>query len=366
MDKMEDINEGETENNSESSRTKLQKFWSKTKIFFQNKYTKIALFVLLNALIISLIVYLFLKYDLFNQIISNIRISTVLIYCSIFVGLMILKSFRYMFLQIEKLSFVKSFFGVSLGFLINSLAPGRIGDVSRFVYLKKTTPEVSSGDYIGSLVVEKVIDLISLCLIALTLVLIFAIQVISNVMWIFLIVAILMVLIALAVFLVIKYHKFFDRILTKFISKFSEQDDVEVKISETINNYFRNLMKSKIKILTNIILSLTIVVIDTFLIYLILHEMLPDLSVGLGILTGSIGFLAVVFPILPGGLGTYQGSMVLTLSVFSFSETLTFAASTSEFAIRTLIYIIIGVPVYFLIFLQNRRKKVKETKTIET
>ena len=225
---------------------------------------------------------------------------------------------------------------------------------------------MSSGDYIGSLVVEKVIDLISLCLIALLLVLIFAVQFISNIMWIFLIAGIILVLIAFVVFLIIKYHKFFDRILTSFVSKFSEKAEVEVKLSESINNYFRKLIKSKIKVLINIALSLIIVVTDTLLIYLILHELLPQLTVAQGILAGSIGFLAVVFPILPGGLGTYQGSIVLTLGIFSYSEALTFAASTSELAIRTLIYIIIGVPVYLFVYIQRRRRKQKNKIVIET
>jgi uncharacterized membrane protein YbhN (UPF0104 family) len=110
-------------------------------------------------------------------------------------------------------------------------------------------------------------------------------------------------------------------------------------------------------VILNIFLSLFIVFIDTFLIYLILHEILPLLPVYLGILTGAIGFLAVVFPLLPGGLGSYQGSMVLTLSVFSFSETLTLAASTVEFAIRTIIYIIIGLPMYLVLLIQARRRR---------
>ncbi len=365
MNKFEEhTNEDENADFSESL-TKSRKIWLAMKKILQHKFTKLFLFLGSNALIISLIVFLFLEYDLFNQV-SNIKISTLVIYCSIFVGLMILKSYRYTLLQVEKLNLGKSFLGVSLGFLINSLLPGRLGDVSRFVYLKKSSPELSSGEIIGSLVIEKVIDLISLCLFALVLVLFFAIQVVSNVMWIFLIVGLLMILIAVIIFLIIKYHKFFDKILTAFIAKFSDKIDVEVKLSETINVYFRTLIKSKKKVIVNIALSLVIVFIDTFLIYLILHELLPLLPVHLGILTGAIGFLAVVFPILPGGLGTYQGSMVLTLSVFSFSEALTFAASTSEFAIRTSIYILIGLPVYLLIFLQNRRKKEEAPIVTET
>ncbi len=155
MNKVEEhINEKENTDFSETL-TKSRKMWIAIKKFLQNKFTKFFLFLGSNALIISLIVFLFLKYDLFNQI-SNIRISTLIIYCSIFVGLMILKSYRYTLLQVGKLRFGKSFIGVSLGFLINSLLPGRIGDVSRFVYLKKTTPELSSGELIGSLVIEKV------------------------------------------------------------------------------------------------------------------------------------------------------------------------------------------------------------------
>lgn len=365
MNKVEEHDNKEESAFLSETLSKSRKIWIAIKKFLQNKFTKLFLFLGSNVLIISLIVFLFLKYDLFNQI-SNIKISILIIYCSIFVGLMLLKSYRYTLLQVEKLSFRNSFMGVSLGFLINSLVPGRIGDVSRFVYLKKATPELSSGDYIGSLVIEKVIDLISLCLVAIVLVLFFAIQVVSNVMWIFLIVGLLMIVIALVVFLIVKYYKFFDKILTAFIAKFSDKTDVEVKLSETINSYFRAFIKSKKKVIINIALSLIIVITDTFLIYLILHEFLPQLPIHLGILTGAIGFLAVVFPILPGGLGTYQGSMVLTLSVFSFSEVLTLAASTTEFAIRTSIYIIIGVPIYLLIFLQNRRKKNEKPNVNET
>ena len=355
MEKAEQKNEAKNDTKLDIT-TKQRQFWSSVKRVILSKPSKITLIILINGLLVFLIVYLFMKYDLFEQV-RRISITTLVIYIVIFLILMLIKSSRYLLLLKSKLGFIRSFIGVSLGFFINSLLPGRIGDISRFAYLKNAKPEITAGEYIGSLVAEKLIDLVSLFLITFIFILVSAIQVISSILWILLVAGIILLLVGVGVFLVIRYHKLFDRFLTKFIARFSKKTVVEVKLSEAIYNYFSLLIKSKIKIISNVLLSFLIVFIDSFLIYLILHELLPLLPIYLGILTGAIGFLAVVFPILPGGLGSYQGSMVLTLSVFSFSETLTLAASTIEFALRTTIYVIIGLPLYLVILYQARRKR---------
>lgn len=355
----------ETDDNMEEETTKQVNFWVTAKKIILSRPSKITLFICMNGLLIYLIIYLFMRYNLFKEV-KKISITTLVIYITIFLVLILIKSARYLLLLINKLGFSRSFIGVSLGFFINSLVPGRIGDVSRFVYLKNTKPEITAGEYIGTLIAEKVLDLVSLLTITIIFILVSAIQVFSSILWILLVAGIIFILVGVGIFLIIKYHRFFDKILTKFIARFSEKADVEVKLSESIYNYFSTLFKSKIKIISNVFLSFTIVIIDSLLIYLILHELLTLLPIYLGILTGAIGFLAVVFPILPGGLGSYQGSMVLTLSVFSFSETLTLAASTIEFALRTTIYIIIGLPIYLVILYQARRKRRAQSEVSAT
>jgi len=271
---------------------------------------------------------------------------------------MLVKAFRYCQLQTSKLSFKKSAMGVGLGFFLNSLIPARVGDISRIIYLSSKTEEknketneeeikeATPGDYIGSLVFEKLFDLFSLLLITAVIVFVTSIYLFEEII---VVAASIILLIIIAIILVVKYHKFFDRIIEWFISKFRREIKQEINLSEQVNNYTKKLLKKPKKIILNVFLSLFIVLVDTILIYLILSTILVDLPIYLGILAGAIGFLSVIFPLLPGGLGTYEGSMVLTLVFFNYAKELILTASFSEHVLRTALYIIVGLPIYIII-----------------
>lgn len=285
---------------------------------------------------------------------------------------MLVKAFRYCQLQIGKLSFKKSIMGICLGFFLNSLMPARIGDISRIIYLssnneaknKETNEEeekveATPGDYIGSMIFEKLFDLFSLLIITATIVFVTSIYLFEDIWPIIVVAFSLIILIAIIIILIVKYHKFFDRIIKWFISKFRGELKQEINLSEQVSNYTKNLIRKPGKIVLNVFLSLIIVLVDTILIYMILSTILVNLPIHLGILAGSIGFLSVIFPLLPGGLGTYEGSMVLTLVFFDYVKELTLTASFTEHLLRTAIYLIVGFPIYVIILIRNYKNKDK-------
>ena len=323
----------------------------------------------LNIVIVALIVRWILKQN-FSSFLDIFKSWKLPVYITVFLILMLVKAFRYCQLQIGKLSFKKSIIGISLGFFLNSLIPARIGDISRIVYLSsenevKNSPNeeeimtATPGDYIGSMIFEKLFDLLSLLVITAIIIFVTSIYLFEDI-WPIIVVAIsFIILIIISVILIIKYHKFFDKIIEWFVSKFRGELKQEINLSGQVNSYAKNLIRKPKKIVLNVFLSLIIVLVDTILIYLILSIILVDLPIHLGILAGSVGFLSVIFPLLPGGLGTYEGSMVLTLVFFDYVKELTLTASFSEHILRTAIYIIIGLPIYIIILIKNYRNKDK-------
>jgi len=343
-----------------------------------NKWRLIKNLVLwsLNIVIVVLIVWWITKQNITSSVLDIFKSWQLPVYIVVFLLLMLVKAFRYCQLQTSKLSFKKSVMGINLGFFLNSLIPARIGDISRIIYLSSTTEgknndaieeettEAKPGDYIGSMVFEKLFDLFSLLIITAIIIFVTSIYLFEDI-WPIIVVAVsLIVLIVIAVILVVKYHKFFDRIIEWFISKFRGEIKQEINLSEQVNNYTKNLIKKPKKIILNVFLSLFIVLVDTILIYLILSTILVDLPIYLGILAGAVGFLSVIFPLLPGGLGTYEGSMVLALVFFGYVKELILTASFSEHILRTAIYIIIGLPTYIIILVKQRNKS-KMLKNID-
>ncbi len=324
----------------------------------------------LNIVIVVLVVWWILNQNIssFLDIFQSWKLP---VYIVIFLLLMLVKAFRYCQLQIGKLSFKKSIMGISLGFFLNSLIPARFGDISRIVYLSSKNEvknngtneeekmmEATPGEYIGSMVFEKLFDLFSLLIITATIIFVTSIYLFEDVWPIIVVAFSLIIVIAITVILIVKYHRFFDRIIEWFISKFRGELKQEINLSEQVSNYTKSLIRKPKKIILNVFLSLIIVLVDTILIYLILSAVLVDLPIHLGILAGSVGFLSVIFPLLPGGLGTYEGSMVLTLVFFDYVKELTLTASFTEHLLRTAIYIIVGLPIYVIILINRRRNRI--------
>ena len=330
----------------------------------------------LNIVVVALIVRWILKQN-FTSFLDVFKSWKLPVYITVFLLLMLIKAFRYTQLQTSKLSFKKSIMGISLGYFLNSLIPARFGDLSRIIYLSSSNDikneetneeeekvKATPGDYIGSLVFEKLFDLFSLLLITAIIVFVTSIYLFEDIWPIIVVAFSFIILLIIAVVLITKYHKFFDRIIEWFVSKFRGELKQEINLSEQVKIYTKNLIRKPKKIILNVFLSLIIVLVDTILIYLILSIILVDLPIYLGILAGSIGFLSVIFPLLPGGLGTYEGSMVLALVFFDYVKELTLTASFSEHILRTAIYIIIGIPLYIIVLIKQRRKS-KITKSNE-
>ena len=263
----------------------------------------------LNIVIVALIVRWILKQN-FSNFLDIFKSWKLPVYITVFLLLMLVKAYRYCQLQTGKLSFKKSLIGVSLGFFLNSLIPARIGDISRIVYLSsenevKNSPNeeeimtATPGDYIGSMIFEKLFDLLSLLVITAIIIFVTSIYLFEDI-WPIIVVAIsFIILIIISVILIIKYHKFFDKIIEWFVSKFRGELKQEINLSGQVNSYAKNLIRKPKKIVLNVFLSLIIVLVDTILIYLILSIILVDLPIHLGILAGSVGFLSVIFPLLP-------------------------------------------------------------------
>ena len=352
IDEREEIkNEGE----KSETPTKFISLWKSILRFLQRRSVRITIFTILNLVLLYFLIDWLIRIEAFQSI-TELTLNIILIYSAIFIGLMIIKSVRYQLLLFEKLSPVKSFFGISIGFLINSVIPARIGDISRIIYLKKSEPKIKAGEYLGALIIEKFVDMISLVLIVIILSLISAAFILSEILWILLIIGILTLLIVGFIVLIVKYHTKFDALLTRFISSFNQKMETDVQLSEDVYIYFKSLVKAKWKVIYNIVISFIIVFVDTYLIYLIIDFFMPDVLFYQGILVGCIGFLAVVFPILPGGLGTYEGGIALTLGLFGHFESKAFSSSFIEHILRTLIYIILGLPIYLFVLIKGNIK----------
>jgi len=263
---------------------------------------------------------------------------------------------------------LKHVFGaLMVGYGVNSVTP-KFGEITRAVLLGKWE-NLSRSSMFGTVIVERVIDIISLGLAVIVSVFFWRENLYDNFPWLestLFIAAIFMVGIILLIYLTIKFKEKFYGVITKLFSKISEKWAIKLGyIFQMLIEGFTSLKGTRNYILT-ILLTIVLLLVYALCSYigfftLYMNEIMP-VTFKMGWVLMSIAAIGVVIPT-PGATGTYHALAKTTIVLlFGFSETIGAAYAFLTHILSYFLSIFTALIVYFVLNKQrNNLIKIVET-----
>ncbi len=244
-----------------------------------------------------------------------------------------------------------------VGYGVNCVIP-RLGEVTRAVLVGRWE-KLSRSSMFGTVMLERIIDVIFLGLSVVVSVIIWSTSLYDSFPWLKLtlyITLIIMVAFFIFLFLLIKYKKSFYSVITKLIGK------VSVKVANKAAYIFDMLLQgfTSLKGVKNyifvIILSALIMMLyalNSYVGFLMIGmQTIKPVTFGMGWVLMSISAIGVVIPT-PGGTGSYHALAKSTLVLlFGFGESISFAYA---FLTHIVIYILYIVTALLFFLLLNRQ-----------
>ena len=248
-----------------------------------------------------------------------------------------------------------SFHAVILGYLVNLGVP-RLGEVTRPAALSKLE-NIPFNKLVGTVVIERVIDLVITLLIGISIVFI-QIDFISdtlnnlfgdadtNTLWIYGGIA------AIGIIGFIIFYKFRFKIYQLAI--FKKLKDFIEGLLEGLRSVFQLKRKGLF-----ILYSVLIWVMYFFMPYFVLFALpgTEHLGVSAGLTVLLFGTIAMIIPI-PGGFGTFHTIVPVALAIYSISEEIGKSYAVLTHAIQVLVVLSVGIVsvIYFAYHSQQRKK----------
>ena len=268
--------------------------------------------------------------------------------------------------SVKKDTSLKNLFGsIMIGYGVSCVVP-RLGEITRAVLIGKWE-DLSRSSMFGTVILERVIDLIFFALAVLLSAIIWSESIYINFPWLktaLYLTTFFMILFFLFLLLIVRYKSKFYNSVIKVIGLFSEKiAHKSVYVFEMLIQGFSSLKGTKNFILT-IVLSLMIMLNYALNSYIGFYTlgMQENVTFGMAWVLMSIGSIGVIIPT-PGGLGSYHAlaTAVLTL-LFHFPQAESLAYAVLTHFISYFLFIFTAL---FLFFLLNKRHE-SLFKIIET
>ena len=279
---------------------------------FKNKFynvLKIILPLLLSILFISYALEDF-NYTLFIDSLKNANYLFIISSVLLLIIIIFLRSLRWKLLFTKQLQINDLYQSQLIGYMGNNIFPLRLGELLKAFFLEKKS-KISKYEVIGTVILERVLDLIGLIILFLILLNFSIIELVSSssikVIYFLFIFASLSIILSFNLNK-IKNFKFKNRpfqIVNDIISGFS-----------TIN---------KSNFLLSIFYTILIWLSYIIVVYLVQKSMYLNLSFIQCILLLFLSSLILMIPSLPGNIGTFEGSVVYTLLLFGIKDDFGFA-----------------------------------------
>ncbi len=267
---------------------------------------------------------------------------------------------------------IKNLFGaLMVGYAVNCVVP-RLGEISRAVVLGRWE-RLSRSSMFGTVIVERVIDIIFLGLTVLVSIIIWTEDISVRFPWLkttLYITMVIIIAVILFLFLVLHYKEKFYGILIKYLSKFSEKlAHKTAYIFKMLAEGFGSLKGTKNYMLT-ILLSIAIMVVYALSSYLGFYTLgmqkIHHVTFAMGWVLMSISAIGVVIPT-PGATGSYHALAKSALVLlFGFGETVSLAYAFLTHIISYFLFIILGLAFFFILNKQHENLiKIVETELDE-
>jgi len=256
-----------------------------------------------------------------------------------------------------------------VGYGVNCIIP-RLGEVARAVLLGRWE-KISKTSMIGTVIVERIIDIMSFAIALLISVYIYSGNLYSSFPWLktsLYIVTVLMILIILFLFFLRMYKERLSKVFVKFIGKISS------KMAGKLGHIFELLLiglgslkgfnNFLITILLTVLILLVYALNSYFGFFIVGMENLSSVSFKMAWIVMSISSIGVLIPT-PGGTGSYHTIVKAVLVLlFGFSEEISLAYAIMTHIISYVLFIISAVLFFFWLDKRYSRLEIKNLNTI--
>ncbi len=314
------------------------------------------LFSLILSAVFLYIAFLNVNFSQVIEYISHASIGWILILICVMLLSHYLRALRWKIIlrSVKKDTSIKYLFGaLMVGYGVNAVVP-RLGEVSRAVLLGKWEG-VSKSSMFGTVIVERVIDVIFLAISVIISALIWSGSLYHSFPWLktsLYVTIFLMTAIILFLYLIIKFKEKFYGLLINLLSKISP------KIATKAGHIFEMLIKGfgSLKGIKNysitIFLSIIIMIFYALSAYIGFYtvgmESIKPVTFGMAWILMSISGIGIVIPT-PGGTGSYHTLAKSTLVLlFGFGEEISLTYAILTHIISYFIFIVSALLIYFI------------------
>jgi len=331
------------------------------------KYNIRKIFGYIFTVIITFI-FLFLAFhnvdfaDLVKKL-SSASIKWMLVFIALFILSHLARAIRWKYIINSvkpNISLLNAFAAVMVGYGINCAVP-RLGEVYRSLFLGKWE-SISRSSLLGTVIVERVIDILALAFSVIISVLIFPGDLYSKIEWLRPTVYTIFVLMSIAIivlFLTVRFKEKFYNLIVKIIGKASPK--IAKKVASIFSTFavgFASLKGTK-NILITIFYSAVIMFIYGYNAYIGFYmlgmENIMPVSISMGWVLMTISAFGIVIPT-PGGTGTYHLiTITVLMSLFGFGQDISAAYAFLTHIISYILFIVIMFISFYAVNL-NRSK----------
>jgi hypothetical protein len=270
------------------------------------------------------------NYILFLNSLKNANYGYIIFAILLLIFIIFLRAVRWNFLFIKKLDINSLYKAQLIGYMGNNIFPLRLGELLKAYYLEKKS-KISKYEVLGTIILERVLDLVGLVFLFLILLNSSLFELIDPI-YIKIIYSILIfTFTALLVSFKLNKMKNF-----KFKNKF-------FLILNDIISGFSNINTS------NFLLSILFTILTwigyVIVVFLVQESMYLDLNFIQCVLILFLSSIVLMIPSMPGNIGTFEGAVVYTLLLFSIEDNFGFAFILH--AVSFIPYTLLGL--YYLI-----------------
>ncbi|HEX2866219.1 MAG TPA: lysylphosphatidylglycerol synthase transmembrane domain-containing protein [Ignavibacteriales bacterium] len=272
--------------------------------------------------------------------------------------------------SVKKDTSLTNLFGsLMVGYGVNCVIP-RLGEVSRAVLLGRWEG-LSGTSMFGTVIVERVIDIVSFILALLISVFIYNGNLYESFPWLkssLYLASVFMAGVIVFLFLVIRFKEKFYSIILKLVSRMSPK--TAQKLADIFNMLIEGFasLKGVRNIILTVLLTAAIILVyalNSYLGFLCLGmQNMKDVGFSTAWVLMAISSLGVIIPT-PGGTGSYhvitQTALVL---LFGFTSEMGLAYAVLNHAVSTIVFIVSALFFFFYLNYRNSKKSGKKEKLV--
>jgi len=294
-----------------------------------NNSLKIIIALIISVVCISYALKDF-NYILFINSLKNANYSYLVVSVLFLIFIIFLRSIRWRFLFTKEIDINDLYKSQLIGYMGNNILPLRMGELLKAYYLEKKS-KISKYEVIGTVILERVLDLVGLVLLFFILLNFSLFELIDSI-YITIIYSIL-IFTLVSMFASYKLNK---------KKKFKGKNNILLIFNDVISG-FSSINKSNF--LLSILYSILIWISYAVVVFLVQESMYLDLNFIQCVLILFLSSIVLMVPSMPGNIGTFEGAVVYTLLLFGIEDNFGFAFILH--AVSFIPYTLLGL--YYLI-----------------